>query len=638
MEKNIYNEKSIESLTPLEFTRLKPGVYCGDTTYPTQLVIELFSNVVDEFVIGHGKKVSIQIDTRSSLIVVTDEGQGFLIDPKQKQGKSILEAAFSVLNTSGKYREDGTYEGTSLGAFGIGAKLPTFLSHNLRVCTSTGDGITEEICFIEGVFASRKIEQGKTEKRSGTSVQFKPSEEFFTNTTPDLAVLRKLFKETACLCPGFKIELTIDGKTTECFESTGGLSELVSAGIGDKELIKNRCELDTREGKYRMNMCLTYITSYSSTIIPYVNYGLTESGNHLTAFKATITRELNKFARAKGFLKEKDKNLEGSNLQEGLYVVFNLCAPNIKYDAQIKSRVTSTDLSSFISQSVAEGLNEWCESYPDEIKLIIEKALAARKASEAAKKAREASRVKVEKKQAVLKLPSKLSDCYSKERNKCEIFITEGMSASGGMKEARNNEFQAVLPVRGKILNVKKTDWAKMVANAEILDMINAFGGELDNKNHKVIMDEDNLRYDKIIIAADADIDGGHIATLFYTFIVEYMPQLIEQGHIYTSVPPLYRITIGKKYKYIQNEEGLEEFKKQNMGKKYLVNRLKGLGEMDPEELGETLLDRENRELKQLVIEDMDATTERFEQLMGSVVTWRKELMETRSSEVELSV
>ena len=629
MGTNLYNEKSIESLSPLEFTRLRPGVYAGDTTYSTQLLIEIFSNAVDEFRLGHGNQIDIVID--KDIITVRDYGQGFIPNSFREDGKTILEAAFSVLNTSGKYREDGTYEGTSLGSFGIGSKITTFLSHWLTV-TTTRDKVRETCHFKEGVFEQREIIKDST-LPTGTEVMWRPSEEFFKNTIVEINVIKTLFKTVACLCPGLIINLDDNGVKT-IYQSKYGLNDLVDDAVKGKEILKNRLNINFEEGKNKLDLVMTYTSNYSSTIVPYVNTGLTETGPHITQLKTALTREMNKFFREKKWLKEKDENLTGDDIQEGMYIVFNYTAPSVSYDAQVKSRITAIDTKPAVSAFV-EALNSWLSVNEKEIKNIADKAINARKAREAAKKARDNARGKAEKK-TVLKLPSKLTDCWSKDRKKCEIFVVEGDSAGGGMKEARNNEFQAVLPVRGKILNTQKAALDKILANAEIRDMIKAFGLDLDVKTGKVITNLEKIRYGKIIISADADVDGAHIQSLFYTFVWNFCPELIEAGLIYATIPPLYKVTIGKEYKYIQDDAALEKFRDANKGKSYTVNRMKGLGEMDADELEENLLNPETRVLKQITIKDKPSTDILFDHLMGNTVVPRKKYIEEHSHEAEV--
>ena len=604
-----------------------PGVYAGDCTYSTQLLVEIVSNSVDEFNAGHGNQIDVVID--KDIVTVKDYGQGFLPNEVREDGKTILEAAFSVLNTSGKYREDGSYEGTSLGSFGIGSKITTFLSHGLTVETKR-DGKMERINFIEGVFNKRTVEKCSKEMH-GTTVKWQPSEEFFKNTEVEISKIRDLFKTISCLCPGLTINLDYNGEK-EVYQSKYGLNDLVDDMVKDTEIINNRLFIDYSQEKYKLNLVLTYTSNYSSKIIPYVNTGLTDTGAHITQLKTCLTREMNKFFREKKWLKDKDDNLTGDDIQEGMYVVFNYTAPSVSYDAQVKSRITAIDTKPEIS-AFSEALISWLENNEKEIKGLFDKATAARKAREAAKKARDAARGKAEKKKKALKFDSKLADCHSKDRMKCEIYITEGDSASGNLKMARNNEFQAVMPVRGKIINTQKATLAQIQKNAEIMTMIDAFGLNIDPKTLKITYNKEDLRYGKIIIMSDADVDGAHIKNLFYTFIWNFCPDLIKDGYVYAGVPPLYKITIGKEYKYLKNDEELEAFKKTNVGKKYIVGRMKGLGEMSVEETEETLTNPDKRIIKQITVEDANATSILFEQLMGQSVTSRKAYIKEHSKE-----
>ncbi|MCM1237660.1 MAG: toprim domain-containing protein, partial [Ruminococcus flavefaciens] len=586
---NLYKEDSIQSLSPLEFTRLRPGVYCGSTQYSTQLLIEIVSNAVDEWKSGHGSEIKINI-TKDNVITVEDNAQGFIVNSFREDGKSILEASFSVLNTSGKYSEDGVYEGVALGLNGIGSKLATYLSHWLNV-TSYRDGEFESVKFKEGVFEKR--ENGKTEHHSGTVVTWSPSEEFFDNSNIDYTIINKLMQVIACLCPGLKIIFTREDETT-IYYSENGLSDLVDAETRGKEILKHRFNYSFKEGKYQLDMVLTYTDDYSSTIVPYVNTGLTDSGAHITQIKSTLTREMNKFFKEKGWLKEKDTNLSGDDIQEGLYVIFNITAPGVSYDAQTKSRVVKIDMKSFI-QPLSDELQLWFSSNEKELKAIADKALNARKAREAARKAREAARGVKSKKDKIIKFDSKLADCSSKDRKKCELYITEGDSASGNLKLARDNKFQAVLPIRGKILNVHKAGIDKIQKNAEIMTMLGAFGLSINPKTMKVDYDHSVLRYGKIIIESDADVDGEHIKNLFYTFIWNFCPQLIFDGYIYAGVPPLYRIIMNKKYIYLKDDAALLSFREENKERTYEVSRLKGLGEMSVDETEECLIDPDRR-------------------------------------------
>ena len=633
IDKHLYTEESIESLSPLEFTRLRPQVYAGDCTYSTQLLVEIISNAIDEYRLKHGNKIDVTIN--KDIVTVTDYGQGFIPNSFREDGKTILEAAFSVLNTSGKYREDGTYEGTSLGSFGIGSKITTFLSHWLVVVT-VRNGLQESVEFKEGIFENREV--SKVDKiLHGTKVTWQPSEEFFTHTEVELNKIKDLFETIVCLCPGLTINLNLGGENSIQYYSKNGINDLVDKAIKDTELINNRFSMNFSEGKNKLDMVLTYAGNYSSTIVPYVNTGLTESGPHITQIKTVITREFNKFFKEKKWLKEKDTNLTGDDIQEGMYVVFNITAPNVGYDAQVKSRITKIDMSPFTS-ALSANLDIWLNNNEKEVKNIFEKAAAARKARDAAKKARDKAREQNKKKQKALKFDSKLADCWSKNRMKCEIYVTEGDSASGNLKLARDNEFVAVMPVRGKILNVRKASLDKIQKNAEIMTMIDAFGLTVDMKTMKLTYNKEDLRYGKIIIESDADVDGSHIKNLFYTFIWTFCPQLILDGYVYAGVPPLYKITEGKDtYIYLKDDAELEKYRTSHKGKKYLVNRLKGLGEMSPDETS-ILVDPDKRIIKQVTVEDIAAANKLFDDLMGTQIIPRKRFIQQHSHEATIEV
>ena len=626
IDKTLYTEDSIESLSPLEFTRLRPQVYAGDCTYSTQLLVEIFSNAVDEFRLGHGDRVDVEI--QGTKCRLRDYGQGFIPNSFRDDGKTILEAAFSVLNTSGKYREDGTYEGTSLGSFGIGSKITTFLSHWLGVQTNR-DGQFELVQFVEGEFSKRTV--GKNDGPSGTLVEWEPSEEFFTHPEVNIGEVKTLFKTVSCLCPGLTIELDYNGEKTTYF-SKNGISDLVEEAVKGKELIDHRFNLKFENGKNKIDMVMTYTSNYSMNIIPYVNTGLTSVGPHITQIKALLTREFNKFFKDKKWLKDGEDNLSGEDIQEGLYIVFNITAPNVGYDAQVKTRVTKLEMTPYTA-AIAEELRIWLNANEKEIKMIADKAKMARKAREAAAKARDAIRDKQTKKEKALKFDSKLADCYGKDRKKCELYVVEGDSAAGNLKTARNNEFQAVLPVRGKILNVHKAGIDKIQKNAEIMTMLDAFGLEIDPKSMKVSYNKDKVRYGKIIIMSDADVDGAHIKNLFYTFIWNFCPELVEDGFVYAGVPPLYKITTSKGYEYIKDDVALEEYRKKNQNKSYKVNRFKGLGELDVEETEETLADPDQRIIKQVTISDAKLASKLFDDLMGTAITPRKLYIKAHSEE-----
>ena len=591
---------------------------------------------MDEFRLGHGNQIDVNIG-KDNVITVKDYGQGFIPNSFREDGKTILEAAFSVLNTSGKYREDGTYEGTSLGSFGIGSKITTFLSHWLEVETFR-NGQSENIRFVEGVFEKRNFKPAvRGFKSNGTEVVWQPSEEFFTHPEVEVSKIKDLFKTISCLCPGLTINLTVNDKT-ETFYSKKGLSDLVEAAVGDKEIIDNRFSMNFSDGKEKMDFILTYTSNYSSTIVPYVNTGLTEKGPHITQVKTVLTREFNKFFRDKKWLKEKEENLTGDDIQEGMYIVFNITAPNISYDAQVKSTITKIDMTSF-TQSLSDNIQIWFVKNEKEVKIIAEKALSARRAREAAKKARDNARNAAanKTKNKFMNLPSKLVDAWSKKRLDCELFIAEGDSAAGGLVAARNGETQAVFPIRGKIISARKQAAEKVYANQEVSNIVKALGLEVNPKTGKLIYDKTKLRYGKIVFAADADPDGQSIKNLLITCFWWLCPELFTNGHIYVAVPPLFRITTRKnEYIYLRDAVALEEYKKAHISEKFLINRAKGLGEQDAEELEQCLLNEKTRNVQQLIVEDFRKTDDLLEILMGQSVPPRREYLLKHGEEANI--
>ncbi len=632
-----YNENSTQHIDAREFTRKRPSTYCGSTEYSTQLLKELFANAHDEHIIGHGTEIVITVDTKKNEYTCEDFAQGFIPGVERPNGETMLSECFAVINTSGKYddSDDSIYGGSALGLNGIGMKLVCYLSSQSMITTSDGKGQRETLWYKDGLFQKREITKEKIGVH-GTKVVYTPDAQFFQNPEANLNDIRVLFKEESALSPALTIRLVVDGKE-EIFHSKNGISDLVDEKVKDNEIIKNRFNAKIVEGNDLIDICMTYTNTYSEDIVSYVNYGKVESGIHLTTLKANLTRALNKYANDNNLYKKDESNLTGTELNEGLILIFNLKAKSVKYDSQTKVRVTDID-KALILKVINENFVSWMNSNPKDVKVIIEKALLARRARDAAKKAREAARSKAEKKSKALKFDSKLADASEKlDRIKCEIYITEGDSASGMLKDARNKRYQAVMPIRGKMLNTQDAAVDKVIKNAEISTIMDAFFGPngWHVVNNKIEYDMDKLRYGKIIIMSDADVDGAHIKNLFYTFIWNVCPELLIQGYVYAGRAPLYKITEknGKSYTYLRDDTELEKYRAAHASEKYDVGRMKGLGEMGVEETEECLTDPDRRVIDKITVRDIEAADKAFIQMMGASADYRKQFLKAYGKE-----
>lgn len=632
-----YNENSTQHIDAREFTRKRPSTYCGSTEYSTQLLKELFANAHDEHIIGHGTEIVITVDTKKNEYTCEDFAQGFIPGVERPDGETMLSECFSVINTSGKYddSDDSIYGGSALGLNGIGMKLVCYLSSSSMITTSDGKGQRETLWYKDGLFQKREITKEKVGVH-GTKVTYTPDPQFFQNPEANLNDIRTLFKEESALSPTLTIKLIVDGKE-EDFHSKNGINDLVDEKVKDDEIIKKRFNAHIVKGNDLIDICMTYTSGYSEDIVSYVNYGKVESGIHLTTLRANLTRALNKYANDNKLYKKDETNLTGAELNEGLIIVFNLKAKSVKYDSQTKVRVTDID-KALILEAINVNFVEWMNENPKDVKTIIEKALLARRARNAAKKAREAARSKAEKKSKALKFDSKLADASEKtDRMKCEIYITEGDSASGMLKDARNKRYQAVMPIRGKMLNTQDAAIDKVIKNAEISTIMDAFFGPNGWRvvNNKIEYDMDKLRYGKIIIMSDADVDGAHIKNLFYTFIWNVCPELLIQGYVYAGRAPLYKITEknGKSYTYLRDDTELEKYRAAHTSEKYDVGRMKGLGEMGVEETEECLTDQDRRVIDKITVRDVEAANKAFVQMMGASADYRKQFLKAYGKE-----
>lgn len=627
-----YTANTIKTLDYFEHIRQYPGMYIGsvDIRGLHHCVKEIISNSIDEWLNGAGDTVTISLLSNNG-IKIEDNGRG-IPHGIHESGMSILAACYGVPNTGGKFDNATGQSGynTSGGEHGTGGKAVNALSTRMIVTTAL-EGEKEIVEFSKGSLISETKEKSNEQ---GVSVTFYPDPKIFETVEFDINKLREMIKEFSFLCKGLTfIFNTLE--ETETYKSEKGLYDYLQYLNKGKTFLCNPFYINAKEGSYQIEIALGYNNNYTSSIKLYTNNIPQEKGTHLTGFKTAWTLAVNNFAKEKKWLKD-DKKLTGADLEEGMLLILNFKMIDPIFKGQNKEELSSSEGRTYVQKLTTEALKELLPYQEKDIKIVVDKALAARKAREAAKRARDAARaIDKKKKEKVLKFDSKLADCYSKNRKKCEIYITEGDSASGNIKMARDNEFQAVLPIRGKVLNTRKATLEQIQKNAEIMTMIEAFGLTIDTKTMKVTFYPEDLRYGKIIIMSDADVDGSHIKNLFYTFIWTFCPELISQGYIYAGVPPLYKITIGKEYKYLKNDAALEEFRKANPKAKYLVTRLKGLGEMSIDETEETLTDPANRIIKQITVEDIEATDKLFDDLMGTSSIPRKEYIKNHSEEAE---
>lgn len=629
-----YDVKSIKTLEGIEAIRLRPGMYIGSVEQEGvhHITLEIISNVIDEYLNGNCTECSVSIQ---NYIVITDNGRGVPFG-KAKDGSETLVNIYTKLHTGAKFDSSGkTGYNSSGGMNGIGAKATNALSSEFSV-SSARDGKRAEAHFKKGKLIDYKEEKWR-EGEHGTSIQFKPDSEIFKATTEvDYNWIRKTLIELSYLSPGLTFKFKYQDKPEEIISSKNGIKDYMDDLYEKKTSITSLFYAKSNEGQIGIEVALKYNDSFTDTYRLFTNSIPNSGGTHLTGFRTALTQTINEYAREKNLLKDKDSNLTGEELKEGLTLILSFKMPDPVFSGQTKDILSSAEARTAVQRLTSKELKLWFDTNPKDAKAIVEKALLARSAREKAKKAKDAVRNQAEKKKKALKFDSKLADCYSKNRSRCEIYITEGDSASGNLKTARNNEFQAVMPIRGKIINTQKASLDKIQKNAEIMTMIDAFGLTIDPKSMKITYKPEDLRYGKIIIMSDADVDGSHIKNLFYTFIWNFCPDLIKDGYVYAGVPPLYKVIIGKEYKYLKNDEALEEFKRIHANRKLVVQRMKGLGEMDVDETEETLTDPDGRIIKQITVEDVKAADKLFEDLMGTGVTARKSFIKEHSKEVDI--
>lgn len=623
--------REIESVSPKVHVQMRPYVYAGSCADATHLMIELLGNSIDEYNVGYGNEIYLTIDNSLKKYSISDSGRGFPVNEMREDGETTLQASFDTLNTSGKFRNDGTYSGVSIGKNGQGGKIANFLSDTFDVL-SWRSGKSEHVWFKDGDFVKSELDEDFAAKsNSGTIIHLVPSDKYFDSATINLKRIEQFCDDITCLCNGLAIFVN-DKK----FYHQNGISDMLTKHVGKNvPIITKNIFGSFEEDKQKMKFGITYTSSTKSEIVAYVNCGETENGVHISAIKSGITRALNSWARENNFLKEKDKNLSGQSLQEGLVFVANITAENVEYDAQIKSTITKID-TAFISQ-FTKYLILWLDNNPQEGKAIIEHAMLSAKAAEAVKRARAAVKNKKKRSNNFLKMPTSLSDCWSKDRSICELYLTEGRSASSNMVAGRDSKFQAVYGVRGKMLSVLKAKPETIIKNQEINNLIQALGLEFDPKTAKCKYDKKSLRYGKIITATDADFDGEAISNLMLNIFWYICPELIINGHIYCSEPPLFRVITKKnEYIYLKNDIALQKYKEKYSSKIKAITRMKGLGEQDANELAYCLLEPETRNMKLLTVSDMEKTADMFNDLYGKKVEPRVKFLEQHLEEANI--
>ena len=629
---NNYQAEDITVLEGLEAVRKRPGMYIGTTSERGlhHLVWEVVDNSVDEALAGFCTHIEVNI-LPNNVIEVIDNGRGIPIDIHPKYGKSALEIVLTVLHAGGKF-ENNNYK-VSGGLHGVGISVVNALSEWTEVEVRKNGKIWYQK-YDRGIPEAPVKEIGESDDH-GTTVRFKPDFEIFETLVFDYNTLKNRLKELAYLNKGLVITITDSRKEPfkkEVFEFEGGISDFLKEITKDTEkLIKDPIHMVGEVDNIAVEVAFTYTVNQNEVIYSFVNNINThEGGTHVQGFRTALTRTINDVGKSQGILKEKDKNLQGNDIREGIIAIVSVKVAQPQFEGQTKTKLGNSEVTGVVSAVVGNSLKMVLEDNPSDTKIIIEKILNSRKAREAAQRAREL----VLRKSAleVGSLPGKLADCSSKNPEECEIYIVEGDSAGGSAKQGRDRFHQAILPLRGKILNVEKAGLHKALENNEVRAMITAFGAGIGDN-----FDITKLRYGKIILMTDADVDGAHIRTLLLTFIYRYMVELIYNGNVYIAQPPLYKISYGKQIKYAYSDrelaEATAEFEDDN--KRYTLQRYKGLGEMNPEQLWETTMDPEHRTLLRVSIDDARAADMLFDKLMGDKVEPRREFIEENAEYVK---
>ena len=631
-DKARYGAEQIQVLEGLEAVRKRPGMYIGSTSTRGlhHLVYEVVDNSIDEALAGYCTHIEVTIQEDNSITVV-DNGRGIPV-AMHKIGKPAVEVVLTVLHAGGKFGGDG-YP-ISGGLHGVGISVVNALSVWTKVQVKR-DGYLWDISFTRGVTDQplRKVCPLEAGEETGTKVSFKPDHEIFPDTVYDFNTLKTRLRELAFLNKGLHITLTDkrgEGKSeVYCYE--GGLTSFVKFLNESHQAVNPTViNVDGEKNKVIIDIAMQYNDGYSENILTFVNDIFTEEGGtHLSGFRSGLTRTINDYGRSAGIIKENEDNLSGEDVREGLTAVISVKVREPQFEGQTKTKLGNSEVKGIVDNIVSDGLKEFFEEHPSEAKAIINKTISASRARQAARRARELTRRK--NALEISSLPGKLADCSEKNPDQTEIYLVEGDSAGGSAKQGRDRRFQAILPLRGKIINVEKARLDKILANDEIRSMITAFGTGIGQE-----FDLSKRRYDKIIIMTDADVDGAHIRTLLLTFFYRFMKPLITDGHVYIAQPPLYQVRKGKQVWYFYTDESMQA-KLDELGRdsnNVVVQRYKGLGEMNPEQLWETTMDPENRTMLKVELEDAAEADRIFSVLMGDKVEPRRKFIEENAKKV----
>ncbi len=619
-----YDESSIKILEGLEAVRKRPGMYIGSTDKKGlhHLIWEIVDNSIDEVINGFGNRIRIVIHKDHS-VSVEDEGRGVPVG-KHASGKDTPEVIYTVLHAGGKFESSGY--SVSGGLHGVGASVVNALSKWMKV-TIKRDGYEHFISFKDGGHLDQKLTKLDKTSKTGTRVQFMPDDEIFQTTSFSFSTICERMQESAFLLQGLTIEVVDEeDQKQEIFHYDNGLKSFVEYINEDKEELHKVVEFNGNRNKIDVSVAFQYTTGYSESIISFVNnVKTTDGGSHEVGFKTALTKVFNDYARANGYLKAKDKNLEGPDTREGLTAIISLKIPEalLQFEGQTKSKLGTPAARTVVEAIISEKLQYFLEENKEIATNIVGKMLKSKVAREAARKARDEARNGKDKQKKERALSGKLTPAQSKNPSINELFLVEGDSAGGSAKTGRDRKYQAILPLRGKVLNTEKASLDEAYKNEEINTMIHAIGAGVGTD-----FDIEDSNYDKVIIMTDADVDGSHIQILLLTFFYRYMKPLIEHGHLYIAMPPLYKIECGKEGEYAWTEEDRKNLLAKYKGKQTKTQRYKGLGEMDATQLWETTMDPKTRSLIKVSISDAALAEKRVSVLMGDKVAPRKDWIE----------